>query len=128
MSDATRGQRLNLRLDPEMLVEGLILERLATVPKHRRQDWLRSLLVAGFLRESGILGKVRAQTPDRNRASAERGKPGMPRSAFSGWLGRTARPAPVPPSPPADSATMTPMPASRAGSGKPFAHLRKVIG
>ena len=37
-----------------MLVESLILQRLNTVPKRRHQDWIRALLVQGFLAESGL--------------------------------------------------------------------------
>ncbi len=50
---ATRsgGQRLYLQLDPRMAFEALILQRLARIPTGRRQEWLRGLLVQGFLDE-----------------------------------------------------------------------------
>ena len=45
------AQRLCIRLDPAMLLEGVLLERLALVPKARRPEWLRGLLVQGYLWE-----------------------------------------------------------------------------
>ena len=47
-----------MQLDAGMLVEALILERLNALPKRRHQDWIRSLLVQGFLAESRVLRQI----------------------------------------------------------------------
>ena len=66
---APSAQRLCIRLDPAMLLEGLLLERLARVPKARRQEWLRGLLVQGYLWEGrtsrGVRQRRRARKPWR---------------------------------------------------------------
>ena len=54
------AQRLCIRLDPAMLLEGLLLARLALVPKVRRQEWLHGLLVQGYLWEERTGRDVRS--------------------------------------------------------------------
>ena len=51
VSEITEPQRLSLTLDPGLVLERLILRRLSGLKRKRGQDWLRSLLVQGFLAE-----------------------------------------------------------------------------
>lgn len=53
MSRATSpiDRRVVLKLDASMAFEALILNRLSRLPKSRHQEWLRGLLVQGFVSE-----------------------------------------------------------------------------
>ncbi len=51
VTELTEPKRLNLTLDPGLVLERLILQRLSGLKRKRGQDWLRSLLVQGFLAE-----------------------------------------------------------------------------
>ena len=123
------AQRLGIRLDPAMLLEGLLLARLALVPKARRQEWLRGLLVQGYLWEARTSHGVRSDD-EFGRFGADQAEKRVPASAtaFAGWLTRpqTAVPKVVAEGdrPPGAVATRPRKP----GTDKPFAHLRKVIG
>ena len=43
------GLRISVRLDAGLPVEALIMKRLVALPKRRHQDWIRALLVQGFV-------------------------------------------------------------------------------
>ena len=130
-------QRFCLRLDPEILLEGLILNRLEQIPKSRRPEWLRGLLASGFLAESRIFREAGGTRtgPDGRETRADR-QSSVPQSAFANWLGRPMRPGESRPEEPvsvptsAPAAAMAAIPAEQTTptSEKPFAHLRKVIG
>ena len=119
MANQSNGHRLCLQLDPHMAFEALILQRLQGIPARRRQEWLRGLLVQGFLDEC------------RGRRETDDAPPGATRprqgTAFAGWL--TER-SPTPQPPPALKVDRcdSPCPAIAGTNEKPFAHLRKVIG
>ncbi|MBX3707098.1 MAG: hypothetical protein KF911_10765 [Pseudomonadales bacterium] len=124
-SEITEPLRLSLTLDPDLVLERLILRRLSGLKRKRGQDWLRSLLVQGFLAEGQW---IRSECP-RDRASSQASR--IPTSSFASWLERTHKPA----RPAFDPAAPTSTPASPvttaicpAPATKPFAHLRKVIG
>ena len=55
MAKAAVGKRIVLQLDTRVRFEALILNRLERVPKGRRQEWLRGLLVQGFRYECQTL-------------------------------------------------------------------------
>lgn len=126
-SEITEPLRLSLTLDPGLVLERLILRRLSRLKRRRGQDWLRSLLVQGFLAEGQW---IRSECPgDSDRASSQ--EPRIPMSPFANWLERTHTPVRRA----IDPATPTPTPASPVTTAtspgaetKPFAHLRKVIG
>ena len=107
------GYRLVLHLDPRMTLESMVLNQLDRIPKTRRQEWLRGLLVKGFSSECLAL---RAGSGNRERRSA---------TAFTQWLvgesQRSATSKQEPPWPQIGS------PQTKA-EGKPFAVLGKVIG
>jgi hypothetical protein len=123
------AQRLCIRLDPAMLLEGLLFERLALVPKARRQEWLRGLLVQGYLWE-GRTGRGVRSNDESGSSGAGQAENKVPASAkaFAGWLTRpqTAVPKIVAEGdrPPRAVTTRPRKPVA----DKPFAHLRKVIG
>jgi hypothetical protein len=123
------AQRLCIRLDPAMLLEGLLLDRLSLIPKGRRQEWLRGLLVQGYLWEGrtsrGAQGDTEVARPGGEQA---KGKGAASATAFAGWLARPQ--APVQPAVPKGSRPPRPVPSmsTKSRGGKPFAHLRKVIG
>ncbi len=121
-------RRLCLTLTREIEVEALVLRSLDTVPPRRRQEWLRGLLVAGFMAERRLVRDERETEgrseprPHEDGASTKRGGD----AAFSTWLagGRPARRAP--PAPVRSMAT-GPVQAAAAPARKRFSHLQRVI-
>lgn len=124
VSEVTTPKRLSITLDPGLVLERLILRRLADLQRKRGQDWIRSLLVQGFLAEGRW---IRTGEPggSQSRVPVE---PAAPTTPFSQWLqgahdngGSDQEPAPR-------SADAPTTPPSTSRNSKPFAHLRKVIG
>ena len=126
--NAPEGRRVSVQLDPGMLIEALILERLNTLPKRRHQDWIRTLLVQGFLAENRVnrqLSGKAAESPVRRQR--------VPRSHGSGfdlgdWHLRSVNSKPVVSASPDVPKEASPRPVKDSGAEKPFAHLRKVVG
>jgi hypothetical protein len=132
-------QRVCVRLDPAMLLERLLLSRLSLIPKARRQEWLRRLLVGGYLAEqrteraaSGLdTRESGASTPGSGRETA-------PWNAFARWTerrrsdGHAAAAEPESefvPALPQSPRNRTEEPVRvRSDRDKPFSHLRRVIG
>lgn len=125
---AQSAQRFCIRLDPAMLLEGLLLERLERVPKARRQEWLRGLLVQGYLWEGRTSrGVQRTEAQSFAGDQTENKEPALA-TAFGGWLTRPQPPmSRVAPecSASLQARRITP---EKQEIKKPFAHLRKVIG
>jgi len=86
-----------------MALEAIILNRLDCIPKARRQEWLRGLLVQGFGSECLVL---RGVPEKRERASV---------TAFTQWLV-------------GEQPNLQPRSPQAKVDGKPFAALGKVIG
>ena len=125
------AHRVSLRLDAGILVEGLILGRLADLPKPRHQDWLRSLLVQGYLAESRLVRAVQAGLEKPAGVATTEPHRRVPGSAFCDWLSRPAAPARSGQTNRKGSMPSDPPPCAEGGetaADKPFAHLRKVIG
>ena len=126
--DFTDPKRIGLTLDPGLVLERLILQRLSVLKRKRGQDWLRSLLVQGFLAE----GRWLSRDPHANRSNAVPRETALPATPFASWLGR-ARPTERPVAEPmratatAKVKSVGEIPMTNPES-KPFAHLRKVIG
>lgn len=121
-------RRISISLDPEVLVEGVILVRLSTVPKRRQADWLRTLLVRGFANECHVVRALAAEVGTGVQAVRRAPRSSGNGIAFEGW-GRPGKP-PVEPmrkQHPAPSNLPNQI-ASPAISTKPFAHLRNVVG
>jgi hypothetical protein len=125
-------QRVCIRLDPAMLLEAVLIRRLALVPKARRQEWLRGLLVQGCLWETRVGRDALSTAEDRN--STPRGEASLPAPRTD----HAPHPGPqrFSPRPTAEERTarqhVAPTGTSTAlkepTGVKPFAHLRKVIG
>ena len=122
------GRRVTVRLDPGLLVEALILKRLNTVPKCRHPDWIRALLVQGFLAECRV-GRQLAGTASENAFAKRRMQP-SPGSGFNFGDGfaRSVNPQRVARANRDVSNQTPPSPVAAGGADKPFAHLRKVVG
>ncbi|MEA3275561.1 MAG: hypothetical protein U9Q81_09810 [Pseudomonadota bacterium] len=122
MATRSDGQRLCLQLDPRMAFEALILQRLQRIPTGRRQEWLRGLLVQGFLDECRSRRGADGEACSLRGATTPR-----PGPAFASWLTQRAPAVQPPPAVKADPCD-PPRPAAADTNDKPFAHLRKVIG
>lgn len=127
-SQISAPQRFSLTLDPGLVLERLILARLSGLKRKRAQDWLRALLVQGFLVEGQWLRSARHSGGDRV-APAD---PTIPPTPFASWLRRAtvypqraAVPAQVPMR---QSVAALETISESTMTSKPFAHLRKVIG
>jgi len=62
--------RIALHLDFAVAFEALLLNRLEQMPAGRREEWLRGLLVRGFLSECESLKSVAAPASHRGHARA----------------------------------------------------------
>ena len=122
------GRRVTVRLDPGLLVEALILKRLNTVPKRRHPDWIRALLVQGFLAECRVVRQL-AGTASEHPVAKRRMQP-SPGSGFdfSDGFARSANPKRVVRTHRHVANKFPPSPVAAGGLDKPFAHLRKVVG
>jgi len=122
------GRRVSVRLDPGLLVEALILKRLNTVPKRRHPDWIRALLIQGFLAESRVVRQLKG-TASEHPVAKRRVQP-SPGSGFDFGDGfaRSANPKRIVGTNRHVSNEVTPSPVAAGCVDKPFAHLRKVVG
>ena len=122
------GRRVTVRLDPGLLVEALILQRLDTVPKRRHPDWIRALLVQGFLAECRVVRQLKGTASEhpvakrRVQASLESG------FDFGEGFAQSTKPKRIERK---NRHVSNQVPTSNivtGGADKPFAHLRKVVG
>jgi hypothetical protein len=125
---ALAAKRVCIRLDPAMLIEGVLLRRLAQIPKARRQEWLRGLLVQGCLwevrtsREAGGAGDAAGYVQGPNASPPNPPRPSAP------WLVKPQPPRPQAVAQDSMETPTTPTAPKAPTPAKPFAHLRKVIG
>ena len=124
MGSAPPPSRFSVALDLKVPLERLILSRLQALDTRARQSWLRSLLTQGFLLECRILKIDRESRLDvePGRAEARPVPPSAPYTltASSRFTGSTD---------PVKSARANVEAIATTGTdGKPFAHLRRVIG
>ena len=119
------GRRVSVRLDPGLLVEALILKRLNTVPKRRHPDWIRALLVQGFLAECRVVQQLKG-TAAQHPIAKRRVQP-SPGSGFDFGEGfaRSVNPQRVMR---VNRRVSQEVHTSPVGADKPFAHLRRVVG
>ena len=122
------GRRVSVRLDPGLLVEALILKRLDTVPKRRHPDWIRALLVQGFLAECRVVRQLKG-TAAQHPIAKRRVQP-SPGSGFDFGDGFTqsTKPKRIERKNLHVSNQVPTSNVVRGGVDKPFAHLRKVVG
>jgi len=124
VSEISAPKRISITLDPGLVLERLILRRFADLPRKRGQDWLRSLLVQGFLAEGRWLRTAEPDGGDERAHDA----PAIPATPFSRWLERSHANDRTDLEPKPRSVAAPTMPPSTSSNAKPFAHLRKVIG
>ena len=120
VTELTEPKRLNLTLDPGLVLERLILQRFSRLKRKRGQDWLRSLLVQGFLAE----GRWVSRDIPGNRAELVPRETTVPATPYANWLER-AHPVNRPNAEmvPTAATAATPTP-SASPDTKPFAHCR----
>lgn len=112
MAESTPFRRLVVHLDSRMRIEELVLNQYECLPERRRQEWLRRLVVQGFIAENQAL------KPPPQRAARVAVPAAAPRSA-------PRRMDELPPIP----STLTAAAAVTHDAGeKPFAALARVIG
>ncbi len=123
------GFRISVRLDAGLPVEALIVKRLIALPKRRHQDWIRALLVQGFVAESRVHRQIQIGLASSALGAAPAEKPvALPTSAYAKWRREPAtrqtssRRAVAERTPPA------PTPSAAREGGKPFTALANVIG
>jgi hypothetical protein len=114
MANSTPHRRLVLHLDLRISLEAVILNRFECLPATRRQEWLRGLLVQGFLVECQGL---RGATGDIAQSPA----PEVPRMRVAESKQYISPPASRP-------AVAMSVPLLAKMGSKPFAALGKVIG
>jgi hypothetical protein len=125
VSELTEPKRICLTLDPGLVLERLILQRLSGLKRKRGQDWLRSLLVHGFLVEGQWVRSDRHGTREKNgvpRATT------LPITPFASWLENTRPADRVDAEPARATATAAVVTPKKSPETKPITHLRKVIG
>ena len=114
MAKSNPVQRVVLMLDPRIALEAIILNRLDRLPRARRQEWLRGLLLQGFRVECQTLRATPSRAPVGHASRPGRLNPiTMPTSDHK------------PNSVPEVAETMVSRIATKE---KPFAALGKVIG
>lgn len=121
----TARRRVCVPLDPEMLIEALVLARLEALPKRRRADWVRGLLVQGFLTESRVIRVLQTGAP---ADGDESGRLPATRTAGFTFGERLTRPGWTEPAARAGAGDERPLAPKTDQPDKPFAHLRKVVG
>lgn len=117
MDKVRRRNQIALQLEPRIALEAIILNRLELIPGARRQEWLRGLVVQGFLIECHTLQGAAVEPTSRIGAG------------FSDWLAGepTKQVASLKPKLVPEQAESTRSDAVHDNK-KPFAQLHRVIG
>jgi hypothetical protein len=110
-----RARPISVSLDPAVPFEALVFQRLHGLPVDRRDEWLRNLLVQGFLAECAALRALEAPTAMSPSAP-------VPRPAARSRL------APIPAIDTERPATPVEPPIADDDTPTSFAALRRVIG
>ncbi len=122
------GFRISVRLDAGLPVEALIVKRLVALPKRRHQDWIRALLIQGFLAESRVHRQLQAGLSGPAGGAAPPDNPArLPASAYASWRRQRETRSTVSRRSVAESAP-APTPGAAREGGKPFSQLARVIG
>lgn len=125
-SKSTHETRIELLLDSRLQLEAWLIRTLEGIPTARRQEWLRGLLVSGFIQQRAQTRMVQGRGIDpAGPLPAARVAGTTQEIAFGDYLASALLPEPS--SPPRSVSTASLSVATEQG-GKPFAGLRKVIG
>ncbi|MDE0251028.1 MAG: hypothetical protein OXK72_08530 [Gammaproteobacteria bacterium] len=122
MARTVHGMRTVVRLDSRIALEAILLNRYERVPKTRREEWLRRLLVQGFLSECRAVQGVQERPQHRQKAFGDWLVQESNTRASAPGTAITAPTSPPPCRPPG------PAQVSDAGGAGKFAALRAVIG
>jgi len=114
MTRAKPETRIALQLDPRIALEAIILNRLERAPARRRQEWLRSLLLAGFRSECQVVKRSTELPSRRGTIPVSTWNPQTLRSSIGPRSDRQV-----------DVGSQEPDPSVE---NKPFAMLARVIG
>lgn len=128
---ASSLQRISLSLDRRIPLEAILLQRLQRLPRDRQNEWLRQLLSVGFRSECQVI-KSEQYLPTPNLIS---------RAWSTGTVMEGCQPTDTDNQHSADlpseetrqghafdDTVPSPDPLPTEQVGKPFAHLRRVIG
>lgn len=103
-----------------------MLDRLDALPRRRHSDWLRGLLIQGFLAECRVVHQLTAPANAGGTPGLERVvRPGLAFADARVPLGQTRRAGSMATGTRRQLAQEASAP---GGAEKPFAHLRKVVG
>jgi len=122
------AQRVSLGLDPALLLERVLLQRLAAIAKPRQAEWLRALLVRGLLQELRLARDLGASVQGLGDNAGSSPASRTPPSAFGTWLAEDGPRRHSTRARPVAAIAQPPVPTPEPAPGKPLAHLRKVIG
>ena len=124
-------QQISLSLDRRIPLEAILLQRLQRLPRDRQNEWLRQLLAVGFRSECQVI-KSEQSLPAPNTT---------PRTWSTSARMAGCHPVGTDDHPTADmpseenrqrhvfaNTSPNPDPLFKDPVGKPFAHLRRVIG
>jgi hypothetical protein len=117
MAKTRSRYQVSLQLEPRIRLEAVILNRLEQISEECRQEWLRGLLVQGFLIECQALQRVAVKPISRIGAG------------FPDWLTGNSTKQAV-----SHDQKLEPGSTAKTGNDaigdaeKPFSHLRRVIG
>lgn len=126
MSTTGAQQTVSFILDARIAIESLLLNRCSKIPEKRREDWLRHLMVSGFLFECQLLkaGEGGADRPPLNTGASQEG--------YAHWLMTQRRKSQPPATTTASLAPCVKESLNADGSVKPnykpFAALGQVVG
>ena len=116
------SQRIDLNLDVAITFEALILNRLMGIPAGRQEEWLRGLLVQGFLNECLALRDVQFA------AETDCDLPGTQDLAPAHTLSAVSQQSPPARQKAGPQTALTAVKAEQPEGTVSFAALRKVIG
>ena len=126
MASTTR-QQISVSLDTRIPLEAMVLQRLHRLPKDRRNDWLRQLVLTAFQSECHVIKSEQRQPGFSNSVH----KPNTTSYMYSGHsnpIAKQQRTEAVSVSATCRDRTEMPSPFPVNKAHKPFTHLRQVIG
>ena len=116
------SQRIALNLDVAITFEALILNRLMGIPAGRQKEWLRGLLVQGFLNECLALRDLQFA------GQTDSDKPGTQNLAPAHSVSAASEQNPPPRQKAGPRTALTAVKAAQLKNTVSFSALRKVIG
>jgi len=126
MASATR-QQISVSLDTRIPLEAMVLQRLHRLPKDRRNDWLRQLVVTAFQSECHVI-KSEQRQPGFSNSIRKSNTTSYMYSGHSNPIAKQQWTEAVSISETCRDRSELPGPFQDNKAHKPFTHLRQVIG